>query len=324
MLVSVIVPVYNVAPYLDECLKSICSQTYRNLELILIDDGSTDNSGKICDLWQDKDPRIHVIHQRNTGISGARNAGLEICTGDLISFVDSDDWVKPEMFMELVRCLTENDANVAMCGFVDYPHGSPVEKGLFAVPTCDFGGTIYQMMRRNGYFTSLWAKIYRRGLIFKEGGLVRFDRTLSFGEDEVWLLEVLRDCQRTSFLPQAMYYWRPREDSMTRSAALTDKKMSIFDAKAQSLSLLPDDKSISRLAKGRIYNDCFSLKVQAYCTHDKYALARIRRELRPVWQDWILSRDLLLLRKCKVLLLEAEMLLHLPKSLVYWTNELTH
>ena len=117
VLVSVIVPVYNVEAYLDECLESICSQTYRNLEIILADDGSTDKSGEICDIWQAKDPRIRVIHQQNAGVSCARNAGLEICTGDLISFVDSDDWLDLQMFEKLVSCLSENDADAAMCGF---------------------------------------------------------------------------------------------------------------------------------------------------------------------------------------------------------------
>ena len=180
------------------------------------------------------------------------------------------------------------------------------------------------MMRRNGYFTSLWAKLFRRRLIFQDAHLVNFDPALAFGEDEVWLLEVLRDGKRTAFVPEALYYWRPREGSVTRSATLTGKQMSIFDAKARSLSLLPDDDSIRILARGRIYNDCFSLKVQAYCTGDKSALARIRKELRPMWRDWIRSRELIFLRKCKVLLIDLEMLLRLPAGVVYRTHELTH
>ena len=324
MLISVIVPVYNVAPYLDECLESICSQTYGKLEVVLIDDGSKDDSGKICDLWREKDPRIHVLHKQNAGVSSARNDGLELCTGDLITFVDSDDWLELDMLEGLVRCLRENDADAVMCGFVDYPHGAPVKKGLFTVSACDYTGAVFQMIRRNGYFTSLWAKMFRRELVFRKGKPARFDPTLAFGEDEVWLLKVLQGCKRTAFLPRALYYWRPREGSVTRSATLTDKQMSIFDAKAQSLSLLPDEESIRTIARGRIYNDCFSLKVQAYCTGDKSTLARIQKELRPMWRDWIHSRELTFLRKCKVLLLDSEMLLHLPAVLVNNTNELTH
>lgn len=321
MLVSVIVPVYNVAPYLGECLESVCSQTYKNLEVILIDDGSTDESGEICDRWCDKDSRVRVIHQQNAGVSCARNAGLCVCTGDLIAFVDSDDWLDWQMLEKLVRCLLENDADAAMCGFVDCPHGTPVEKGLFPAPPCDFTGTVYQMMRRNGYFTALWAKLFRRELIFREGGPIRFDPALAFGEDEVWLLELLREAGRTAFVPEALYFWRPREGSVTRSGILTEKQMSILKAKAQSLHLLPDDDAIRTLARGRIYNDCYSLKVQAYCAGDKAAFKTVSRQLQPMRGDWVRSSELMRLRKLKVLLLELEMLLHIPAAIINWSNE---
>lgn len=323
-MISVIVPAYNVAEYLPECLKSITGQSYENLEIILIDDGSKDATGSICDEWAAKDDRIRVIHKQNAGVSSARNDGLDICTGDLISFVDSDDWLELDMYEGLIKCMTDNKADAAMCGFIDYPHGSPVKKGLFAVPACDFTGTVYQMMRRNGYFTSLWAKIFTRELIFKDGAPVYFDPALAFGEDEVWLLEVLRECKRTAFLPRAMYYWRPREGSVTRSDTLTEKQMSIFMAKRRTLPLLPDNASVRRLARGRIYNDCYSLKIQAYCTENKTALQEIKRELSPMWKDWLRSSDLIIMRKLKVLIIDTEILLHLPKGLVGWTNDLTH
>ena len=322
--VSVIIPVYNTEKYLRECLDSICAQTYHGLEIILIDDGSTDESGDICEEWSRKDNRIRVFHQQNAGVSSARNAGLEVCTGDLISFVDSDDWLDLEMIEKLVGCLDENRADAAMCGFVDYPHGAPVEKGVFSVAPCDFKGAIYQMMRRNGCFTALWAKLFRRELVFRDGGPVRFDASLTFGEDEVWLLEVLRDCRATAFLPQAMYYWRPREGSVTRTETLTEKQMSVLTAKEKTLSLLPNDADIISLARGRVYNDCFFLKVQAYCAGNTAALHRISQAIRPMWRDWALSDNYIFLRKCKVLILNVEMLLKLPKRLVERTNALTH
>lgn len=97
-LISVIVPVYNVEKYLHKCINSILNQTYKNLEIILIDDGSTDNSGKICDEYALKDNRIKVIHKENGGLSSARNAGLDICSGDYIGFVDSDDYIAEDMY----------------------------------------------------------------------------------------------------------------------------------------------------------------------------------------------------------------------------------
>ena len=97
-LISVIVPVYNVEEYLDRCIESIVNQTYKNLEILLIDDGSTDNSYNICDKWAKKDNRIKVVHKENGGVSSARNVGLDVATGDYIGFVDSDDYISIDMY----------------------------------------------------------------------------------------------------------------------------------------------------------------------------------------------------------------------------------
>ncbi len=323
-LISVIVPVYNTAQYLCECIDSILSQTYTCLELILVDDGSTDGSADICDKYAEKDTRVRVIHKPNEGVSTARNAGLAACSGDLISFVDADDWLDLQMYEKLVKCLNENDADAAMCGFVDYPHGRRVEKGLFPVLPCGFAETVYQMMRRNGYFTSPWAKIFRRDLVFWEGGPVRFDPALAHSEDEVWLLEVLRNCKYTAFLPVALYFYRPREDSVGRTAVLTEKKMTILAAKAKSFRLLPDDAAIRTLARARMYNTCNEMKVQAYCGGNKKAMRMIAKATGPMLHDFLRSSELRLMRKAKVLLIQLEMLLHMPRGLVNWTNELTH
>lgn len=323
-LISVIVPIYNVASYLPDCLSSIVNQSYDNLEIILVDDGSQDMSASICDTWAAADSRIRVLHQQNAGVSCARNAGLNICTGDLISFVDADDWLDLQMFEKLEQCLNENDADAAMCGFVDYPHGLPVEKGLFPVPVCDFTGTVYQIMRRNGYFTSPWAKLFRRELVFRGGRAVQYDPTLFFGEDEVWLLEVLRECKRTAFLPEALYYYRRRDDSITRSELLTERQLTILKAKAKSFRLLPDDASILSLAKARAYNYYSILKVQAYCAGDKKAMDMLTMTASSMRNDFLRSPEYIPMRKLKLLFIEAEMLLHMPKALVRWTNERTH
>lgn len=114
---SIIIPVYNVGTYLDRCLNSITNQTCRNLEIILINDGSTDKSGRICDAWASKDPRIKVLHTSNQGIAAARNCGLHIASGDYIGFADPDDWVEPDMFEKLAGSLEQYNADIAICGF---------------------------------------------------------------------------------------------------------------------------------------------------------------------------------------------------------------
>ena len=114
-LISIIVPVYNVKNYLEKCLQSICGQTYKNLEIILIDDGSSDGSGELCDLFAQRDGRIRVFHQANAGQSAARNRGLAVAQGEFLGFVDSDDWIESDMYEFLYRLLKENEADISIC-----------------------------------------------------------------------------------------------------------------------------------------------------------------------------------------------------------------
>lgn len=124
-LISVIVPVYKAEPYLLRCVQSIQNQTYRNLEIILVDDGSPDRCGQMCDAYAAEDPRIRVIHKENGGLSSARNAGLDIMTGEFVGFVDSDDWIEPDMYQKLYDLTVRYDAKIAACGIqCDAPDGS--------------------------------------------------------------------------------------------------------------------------------------------------------------------------------------------------------
>lgn len=116
-LISVIVPIYNVEKYLEKCLSSICGQTYKNLEILLIDDGSTDHCGEICDAYAGKDPRIQVLHQSNQGLSAARNVGIDHASGDYLGFVDGDDWIEPVMFQTLLDAVIQHRADIAACQF---------------------------------------------------------------------------------------------------------------------------------------------------------------------------------------------------------------
>ncbi len=116
-LISVIVPVYNVELYLEQCLNSIINQTYKNLEIILVNDGSTDNSGVICDLYANIDNRIIVIHKDNGGVSSARNAGLNVAKGNFIGFVDPDDWIADDMYEKLYLNIQNFNANISVCEF---------------------------------------------------------------------------------------------------------------------------------------------------------------------------------------------------------------
>ena len=322
-LISVIIPVYNVAEYLPQCLMTVCGQTYKNLEIILIDDGSTDGSGRICDEWGQKDPRIRIIHKENGGVSSARNEGLKIAEGELIGFVDADDWIEPEMYEKLLKGTAGADA--VSCGYVDYPYGEgvPVPKGTKAVPPCDYPDAVIAIFERNGYFTTLWSKLFKRTAVYKEDGFVPLDTSLSFGEDEVWLVTVLRNCEKIAFVPEALYHWRPRAGSVTRFKTISEKQLSLLRAKQIALTILPKRKDVIELAKSRTFNDCFLMKVQAYCTGDRENFKVISEALAPMKGSWWRSSDPPVLRKIKVIIMEILMIIKAPKRLVSYLSGIT-
>lgn len=323
-LISVIIPVYNVIDYLPHCVDSVLKQSYANLEIILVDDGSTDGSSGLCDRLAGTDNRIRVIHQVNSGVSCARNAGIKACTGQMIGFVDSDDRCEPEMYEKLLQSMLQNNSDVVMCGFYNYPRGpeEPEERGITPVQPCGFEEAAYHVLKRHEYFTSVWNKLFRREAVFKDNGIILMNPEFSFGEDEAWLLEVLHGCERFSFVPQPLYHWNPRIGSITRYPEITPKQMSIFASKKHGMSFLPQTKEMLTMAKGVIYNDSFFLLVQSYVIKDHEYRGRIRAELAPMKSSWLRSSNIPFLRKLKVICLRAEMALRLPAGFVWWTDRL--
>lgn len=161
-MISIIIPVYQVEKYLRKCLDSVITQTFNDLEIILIDDGSTDTSGKICDEYTKKDSRIKVIHQENQGLSAARNAGLDIAKGDFIGFVDSDDYIEPAMFENLYHAAIENKADIAICNFHKVDESN---KTLFYSNLKAWTGSSKDFIKQDGIrYNYVWHKLYGKGL----------------------------------------------------------------------------------------------------------------------------------------------------------------
>ena len=176
-LISVIVPIFRVEKYLEKCVSSIISQTYSNLEIILVDDGSDDNCPTICDNFQAKDSRIKVIHKTNGGLSQARNYGLRIATGDFIGFVDGDDWIEPCMYEALLSALLDTGADIAAC---NYHKESTDSKDIQRIATSSerhlysSEEAMRMILSLTGFIRTLvWNKLYRRSLLanvfFTEG-----------------------------------------------------------------------------------------------------------------------------------------------------------
>lgn len=169
-LISVIVPVYNVEEFLPRCVDSLLEQTYRNLEIILVDDGTRDNSDKICDVYAARDPRVRVIHKENGGLSSARNAGIDIAQGEYLAFVDSDDWIEPQTYEWMMELVCRYDVKLVCAGRYDVEYGSEAKtKGL--CPPREEVITGEELVRRifrwDNIDSAAWDKLYHRSL-FRE------------------------------------------------------------------------------------------------------------------------------------------------------------
>ncbi len=216
-LISIIVPVYNVEPYLERCINSILGQTYANLEILLINDGSTDNSGVICDEYAKKDTRIKVVHKNNGGVSSARNLGLEVATGEYIGFIDSDDYIEPTMFEELYNKAKTENADMAICGFKQVH-----VNGITKVNNVDFTISWEKENIIKNYFTQgvvkelMYApvnKLYKKTFI----GNLRFCEKYRMGEDILFLFQCIEKMNKIACVDGVFYNYVMRENSAMTS-----------------------------------------------------------------------------------------------------------
>ena len=211
-LISIIVPVYNVEKYLEKCVESIINQTYKNLQIILVDDGSKDNSGKICDEFKLKDDRIEVIHKTNGGLSDARNAGLKIAKGDYIGFVDSDDYVEKDMFETFLSLIEKYNADISIVSYYEFENGKFVEK--------DYTNELIKMNSLEGLKQILIDKKipnYSCNKLFKRNLFndIKFPVGKKF-EDIATTYRFFEKANLIIFKDVAKYYYIRRENSITK------------------------------------------------------------------------------------------------------------
>lgn len=219
--ISIIVPIYNVEKYLDRCIKSILSQTFKDFELILINDGSTDESSNICEKYKGLDNRIVVIHKENGGLSSARNVGLDIAKGKYIGFVDSDDYIDENMYYELYRSITKNNSDISICKFIKVYNNNKVNlinNNLLEVNYSNIEA-LQELYKNNSVdFIVAWNKLYRSKLI-KE---FRYPLGRKH-EDEFIIHKLLYRCNKVTYINKELYYYYQRENSIMNS------KLSIKD-----------------------------------------------------------------------------------------------
>ena len=215
-LISIIIPIYEVELYLKDCLDSIVGQTYKNLEIILVDDGSPDNCGTICDRYAQKDSRIRVIHQDNVGLSEARNNAMSIMTGDYFAFVDSDDIIHPS-YIETLHCLIhEFNTDISMCGLIEFYDGDSVtcqnnmSNNISVLSEFEFASSL--LKGHTLPYTVVWDKLYRTSKF----GDLRF-KTGRKSEDSIFLADYLLIGATCSRIDTPLYMYRRRQNSLTSS-----------------------------------------------------------------------------------------------------------
>ena len=208
---SVIVPVYRVESYLDRCVQSIVDQTYTNLEIILVDDGSPDNCPAMCDAWAERDSRIRVIHKENGGLSDARNVGMALATGEFIAFIDSDDWIAPEMLEKLVYALQRDDSDIAACTVQMVWEDDRPSELLTVQRSCVLERDEAQraLLRESLLKQPVWYKLYRRDRVkdipFEVG---------RYHEDVFWSYQAVGRAWRVSLIEDIGYYYFQRGGSI--------------------------------------------------------------------------------------------------------------
>lgn len=241
---SIIVPVYKVEKYLPKCIDSILAQTFKDFELILIDDGSPDNCGKICDEYAEKDNRIVVIHQENAGVSAARNAGLDIATGTYIGFVDSDDWIEPDMYEVLINTAKCKNADVAVCGFNVYTNEAALNESTHLVEgEYDRNSLLFDLF---GKPCKLGGSCCNRIFLCSKIADIRFPKGLTIAEDRLYLFCSFLKMDTGHKCATPLYNVRCSENSATRNGDVN----TFFKILKSSRELIAYAKTYSKELEG--------------------------------------------------------------------------
>lgn len=271
-LISIVVPVYNVEKYLNQCVSSIINQTYNNIEIILVDDGSTDNSGAICDEWSERDCRIKVIHKTNGGLSDARNAGMQIATGELIGFVDSDDYISENMYELLYNNMLENESDISACGIElfwddETPSRMLTPPGNYLLTkTKALEATIQESLIVQPVVYKLYKRKLIKNIFFPVG---------KYHEDVFWTYQAIARAENISIFDTPCYFYRQRSGSIMGND-FSLKRLDALEAKVQRAEFIREKyKDLSDLANCDVWFSCMYFLQQAvlHLSKDDYKVA---------------------------------------------------
>ncbi len=284
--ISIIIPVYNTSKYLRQTLDSVIRQSFTDWELIIVDDGSTDDSGLVCDEYAARDMRIRVIHKPNGGVSSARNVGIKAAVGQYISFIDGDDYVERD-FLEKMYCAIENHhADIVCCRLVFGSSRGSWSQKAHATSFYNRKEAIVQMLLPFSYHGWPVNKLYRKDIIANRELL--FDEKLKYCEDEVFVLQYLLSIERCVYLPDALYHYVQNENSANNSiyTQKTFNRSCLDRHKADEMNLQTirhlNDKTLERAFKARMFDSFMATSDKLLATYrdEKDVWDYLKRNLR--------------------------------------------
>ena len=265
-LVSIIVPVYNIGEYVGKCLDSVCGQSYENLEILVIDDGSTDESGKICDEFAAKDKRLKVYHKKNGGLSDARNFGTKKARGEFVALIDGDDFVQEEYVSRMVKA-TKEDTDIVICGFNDTVPNEMTMSGRESAERL--------LIKQDNLEIVAWNKLYRRELFDK----IQYPKGEKH-EDSLTTYKILAAARVVKYIPGSLYNYVVREGSIMNSADLISRLNAREKAAKEAVEYFADDEELKQAAE-------IAILTAKLAFMDAAAKGKIDKKYFKVNSEWI-------------------------------------
>lgn len=278
-LISVIVPIYNVEKYLQKCVDSIINQTYKNLEIILVDDGSPDNCPKMCDDYAEKDSRIKVVHKENGGLSDARNVGMEVATGEYVSFIDSDDYISLDFYETLLETIVDNDSDIVECGVVKFYENEKFDKynDDLKVTNYDTVDALDGLISESPFKQHVWNKLYKSNIALDIPYAVG-----KLNEDEFWTYQIFGKAKKVTRINKTMYYYFQRGSSIMGNG-YNIKRLDALEGKMNRQAYIEKNFPIlTTKAKVDLYGSC----IFAYQSVLKFMSGKDKKKAGKIIKDY--------------------------------------
>lgn len=295
--ISVIVPVYNTEQYVERCIRSILAQTYENLEIICVDDGSTDKSGSILDKMSKEDDRLHVIHNKKSGVGISRNIAMQKATGDYYGFVDSDDYVASDMYRKLLEAIEENNTDIVTCSYYfDYDGKIEIAKNEREVPSFPmkmktFLQYVWERDVYKGVANYLWTKLFRKKLIKNDNGelLDKFGDEFS-ATDLIFSVKICGRAEDIIYIDDPLYYYMQRSDSIVHNSLTQMKTLSWVKAYEQVLDIYQEQgiqKEIMEMVQRMYVYRCAKVLEEAIKQNDTDKKILLRNKIKEYFPIYV-------------------------------------